>query len=227
MEITPAIREEHIEVARTARYAVLGVGGARTRQIWFVLHGYGQLARRFLRSFAPLDDGTRLVVAPEGLSRFYVDPNHARGGATTKVGASWMTRDDREREIEDYIRYLDCLAESVVSQVGAPARVVVLGFSQGVATACRWVVRERVRANRVVLWAGGFPPDLDLTRCKETFTRCTLTLVVGDRDSYVPLAAREQEEARLRAAGIPFTLETFDGGHELNGELVERLARTT
>ena len=62
--------EHHIQVSRTARYFTLGTAGPDTRQLWLVCHGYRQLARRFLRGFRGLDEGSRLIVAPEGLSRF-------------------------------------------------------------------------------------------------------------------------------------------------------------
>ena len=61
--------EHHLGVPRTARYFTLGQDSAS--EIWFVLHGYGQLAARFADHFAALDDGTRLIVAPEGLSQRY------------------------------------------------------------------------------------------------------------------------------------------------------------
>jgi len=67
------MREHHLIVPRSARYFTLGELGPGTRDVWFVCHGYGQLAGRFLRQFEPLMDGTRFVVAPEGLSRFYLE----------------------------------------------------------------------------------------------------------------------------------------------------------
>ena len=61
------MEEHHINVPRTARYHTVGDGGT-ARAIWIVLHGYGQLARYFLRKFEGLDAGL-LIVAPEGLTR--------------------------------------------------------------------------------------------------------------------------------------------------------------
>jgi hypothetical protein len=60
-----------------------------------VTHGYGQLAKTFIRRFEPIMDAQTLVVAPEGLSRFYW------GGFDGPVVASWMTREDRLDEIAD------------------------------------------------------------------------------------------------------------------------------
>ena len=63
-------RSRHIEVTRTARYWILGEELPSPSEVWFVLHGYRQLARRFLRRFERLADGTRAVVAPEAIARF-------------------------------------------------------------------------------------------------------------------------------------------------------------
>ncbi len=46
-------KEQRIDVPKTARYLTLGPTDAT--DLWIVLHGYGQLAGRFLRRFAPID----------------------------------------------------------------------------------------------------------------------------------------------------------------------------
>jgi dienelactone hydrolase len=143
-------------VQRTARFATLGDMHERIRQVWFVCHGYSQLVKEFIRYFSVLDDGTRLVVAPEALSRFYLESTDG------KVGASWMTKEDRLEEVNDYVRYLDALYEHISTQVDLNGTTVhVFGFSQGVATASRWISRGTVRADQLVLWAGALPPELD------------------------------------------------------------------
>lgn len=81
--------ERHLEVARTARYWVIGEDVSNPAEVWFVLHGYKQLACRFLRRFEPLADGTRLLVAAEGLSRFYAEESPGRHGPGAVVGATW------------------------------------------------------------------------------------------------------------------------------------------
>ncbi|WP_261990367.1 hypothetical protein [Hymenobacter sp. BT188] len=69
-----ALAQEHrLTVARTARYYQLGELTERTRHIWFVCHGYGQLAAYFIRHFAVLTEANdTVIIAPEGLSRFYL-----------------------------------------------------------------------------------------------------------------------------------------------------------
>ncbi|NIP78275.1 MAG: phospholipase, partial [Gemmatimonadetes bacterium] len=94
------------------------------REVWFVLHGYGQLAERFVRRFDALPgvrDGMRAVVAPEALSRFYVEEEvTGPHGPESRVGATWMTRADREHEIRDYVEYLDRVAAAVLDPDARP-----------------------------------------------------------------------------------------------------------
>jgi predicted esterase len=222
----PAITPRSIRVRRTARYYTLGPTHGFPRELWVVLHGYGQLAARFLAWFSPLDDGTRLVVAPEGLSRFYLDPiAERRGQASPRVGATWMTREDREHEIEDYIAYLEQLSNEIRRHLaGAGPRIVVLGFSQGTATMCRWLAASELRADQVVLWAGGVPPELDVAEWSATLHGAALTLVAGEQDEMVPASAVVQEGERLSAAGVAFTLLRHHGGHRVDGDALLTLA---
>ena len=211
--------EHHLEVRRTARYWTLGRPGAR--EVWFVLHGYKQLARRFSRRFASIAGPERLVVAPEGLSRFYARPEPGRHGPASVVGASWMTREDRLAEIGDYVGYLDRLADTVLQ---APAWVTVLGFSQGAATAARWVTLGRVRAARLVLWGGYVPPDLDMERARPVLAGTELLLVRGAEDPGLDEALADQEAGRLEAAGIDYRTVAYGGGHEIDPETLAWLA---
>ena len=177
-----AITPHSIRVRRTARYYTLGPTHGFPRELWIVLHGYGQLARRFLSAFERLDDGSRLVVAPEALSRFYLDPSsERRQHETPRVGATWMTREDRLAEIEDYIAYLEQLTMELRHHLaGAGPRIVVLGFSQGTATVCRWLAASELRADQIVLWAGGIPPELDVADVVDAAHGAPLTLVAGE-----------------------------------------------
>ena len=217
--------EHHIQVSRTARYFTLGTAGPDTRQLWLVCHGYRQLARRFLRRFRGLDEGSRLIVAPEGLSRFYLDDGTRQHGPDDTIGATWMTREDRLSEIRDYIRYLDAVVEEVQEEMGGPPEgLIVLGFSQGVHTACRWVVAGEMPVRLLVCW-GAYPPDdLDGERGPARLAGTDLVLARGLSDHYVSDAAHRRQEARLAEIGVPFRTLTHPGGHDLDGDLLRELA---
>lgn len=209
------MEEGSIRVPRTARYHLLGEADT-ARALWVVLHGYGQLARYFLRNFEGLKNDL-LIVAPEGLSRFYTDIGH------TRVGATWMTREDRTHEIADQISYLDLLADTVLRSCPPGTPLHVLGFSQGVATACRWLGLGRAHAQRLVLWGGSLPPDLPVNAWTVQLVTTHVELVHGIKDTLVPGSVVASSEALLRDAGILHETHRFDGGHELDPFLLKRL----
>ena len=209
------MQTHHLSIQRTARFHTL-TGPGPAREIWYVLHGYGQLAGRFLREFEHLVPEGRLIVAPEGLSRFYL-----RNGSGP-VGASWMTREDRAEEIRDHVAYLDQLHGQLARELGG-ARVGVLGFSQGTAAAARWITRSRLRPARLVLWGGGLPPDLDDELAREALSRASVDLVAGDRDEILPPPLLEAEESRLRSLAPEVRSHRFRGGHRLDRELLARM----
>jgi predicted esterase len=207
-----------IVVPRSARYFTLG-DRTGAEEIWFVLHGYGQLAGSFLRWFEPVARPGRLIVAPEALSRSYFEENQAR-----RVGASWMTKEDREAEIEDYVRFLDQLADEVLGTIPPRARLEVHGFSQGAATACRWASFGHHPVNRLVLWGGTVPPDLDLERLRSNLRDGSVVIVVGDKDQFVTQEAVRNEHARLIGVGLPVVIRSFPGGHLIDRSTLVAIA---
>ena len=214
------VEPRHITIERRVRYAVLEPRARPVTEIWFALHGYNQLAHRFLRYFQPIHTGGRCVVAAEGLHRQYIDHESRR------VGASWMTSEDRLTDIEDYVRYLDRLHAHVLAEAptSAAVRIVALGFSQGVHTLCRWLAFGRARIDRAVLWGSTMPPDLDLAAHADALSAADLHLVFGDRDEYFNPQSIAAHEKRLREAGISFTAHTYPGGHRLDADVLRRLA---
>src|SRR5688572_28488069 len=178
------IAEHHLTVARTARYCTLGNDTGPAHELWIVCPGSAQLARTFVEEFRTIAGAGRLIVAPEALNRFYLNREAGRAGASARVGATWMTREDRLAEIDDYVRYLDELHREVTArQPRADARVTALGFSQGTATVARWLVHGTARIDRLVLWAGLLPPEIDPGGPLRDRLRSTeLLFVRGTRD---------------------------------------------
>lgn len=216
----PAAQEHHLAVRRTARYFQLGELSGSTRRVWFVCHGYGQLAEYFVRHFTALTaaDPSLVVIAPEGLSRFYLQ------GTGGRVGATWMTREDRLTEIEDYVSYLNQLAEATLQQASPTAQITVLGFSQGAATVSRWLARANFRPSRLVLWAGAFPPDMEFAVATHLLPSLPVTLVCGDADEFIKPADIEKQRGFLRSLGVEPEVLSFAGPHTLNTEVLQQLA---
>jgi predicted esterase len=219
----PAPHAHHLRVQRTARYYTLGGESPERRTIWFLLHGYGQLAGEFIRYFSDLASDESLLVAPEAMNRFYLASTDKTSGKDRPVGASWMTREDRASEIADYVEYLDALSDEVVgSAQGTRVAINVVGFSQGGATATRWVTHGRARIDRLILWGSLLPPETDLS-AGHALRRARLTLVIGSHDQYIDEAAFAAEEARLNAAKVPHDAIRFDGGHVVRRAVFPKL----
>lgn len=207
----------HLRVQRTVRYYTLGGSNGAPKAIWFVIHGYGQLAGQFIRYFADIAADDVLVVAPEAMNRYYLVTPDKTPARDRPVGATWMTREDRESEIADYVEYLDTLFDEVASEgVKLGARVNVIGFSQGTATASRWATHGRATLHRLILWSGLIPPDTDLTHGHSALRHTALTLVLGTSDHYVDEKMFAAERARLDAARIAYDVVRFEGGHVID-----------
>ena len=220
------VHEHHLPVSRTARYYTLGGPGPGTLQVWVACHGYGQLASRFLEKLRVLHDGTRYLVAPEGLSRFYLSESPAE----RRVGASWMTREDRLAEIADYVQYLDAVYQDVFSQLDrSQVAVHALGYSQGAATVARWAALGRAKVDRLTLWGGEFPPDLDLTpeTVRDRLRAARPSLVYGRADQFITQKVVAATVKRLREHEIPVREIPFDGAHELNDSVLKGLGAET
>lgn len=222
------MHEHALAVYRTARYFALGEGPRPIDEVWIVCHGYGQHPARFLRPFRALEAPHRLIVAPEGLSRFYLE---AVAAPHRHVGASWMTRENREAEIDDYVRFIDSVYADVLHRAGlVRARLVVLGFSQGGATATRWLARSPALgdppADRLILWGSGLPHDLALETHGGWLGRARLTLVAGTDDAWATPERVAEQERLLRAHGIPYETIGFEGGHRLDEGVLRRLAES-
>jgi predicted esterase len=211
------VNEHHLTVQRTARYYTQGEPSG-AEHIWIGLHGYGQSASVFLSYLATLEDERRLIVAPEALSRFYQD--QGRG----PVGASWMTREDREHEISDYVHYLDAMYREVAARVSSSARFYLLGFSQGAATAGRWIDRGVARFHGACFWAGTLPPELTPDQLHQGFAATRVALALGSRDSYLTSDWLETECRRMEPVAQGVRTFSFDGGHRLDRHILAAIA---
>ncbi|MBL7851806.1 MAG: alpha/beta hydrolase [Cyclobacteriaceae bacterium] len=205
-----------------ARYFTAGNLNQDTRQVWIVFHGYGQLAQYFLRKFEPLTEHGIFLLAPEGLSRFYLSELTNAGRADNRVGATWMTRENRLMDIDNYIRYLNGVFAKELDDTKAP--ITLLAFSQGCATACRWATHGRLRFDRLILWAGLFPPDMDFEKGHNVLEGKKTYMVVGDQDPYLTSERMKEFDELSKKLGIQPEKVVFEGKHELNERVLRSLA---
>lgn len=208
------MEEGHISVKRSLRYFQTGEYQPEG-DVLIALHGYSQHPRFFLQKFKSLATDGKLFIAPEGLHRFYVQ------GHSGRVGASWMTKEDRLVDIEDNHRYLDQLMDEVVPRDAG--RKILMGFSQGCATAVRYFCSTQHSFDRLVLWAGSFPPDLPLPENLDRLNQIGIDLVVGDEDEFIHSDHILELKGLFDQAGLEYRLHSFHGKHELNVPLLADL----
>ena len=199
---------EDFKSTKTTKIAILG-DLDKSKEVWIVLHGYGQLVQFFIRKFKILKEYNITVIAPEAQSRFYNE------GFKGRVGATWMTSEERETDIADYTKYLN----SVYKKYGLKTKkVTLLGFSQGGATAGRWYSSNSELFKRLILWSSVFPPDFKL----EKFDLSYCDIVMGDNDPFMNKNSFNQLE-KLISDNKKIALHTFDGGHDIDSSTLKKL----
>jgi predicted esterase len=214
--------EHSISFSYHGRYFSLG-DTTDPKQVWFVLHGYGQLAAFFVQRFSVLKEHNIRVIAPEALSRFYQHETEDRmRTGDMRVGASWMTREDRLTDIRNYIEFLNAVYQKEAPQKNVP--VTVLGFSQGAATATRWVLDGKVDFKRLILWAGILPPDIDFSAGKEILHSKEFLMVYGDKDPFLNDSRFAEMKMLSEKLGVTPKQLVFEGGHTIEAKLLLDLA---
>lgn len=187
------IKTHQIKVAKTAEISTIGDINT-AENILIVLHGYGQLARYFIKKFTPLTKENIAIIAPEGLSKFYLEGNNGR------VGASWMTKESREVEITDYLNYLDDLYAYFNLE---KKNKILLGFSQGGATAVRHYMQRNNDYSALILCSTSVPLDITLPVNNTYF-------IYGNQDEYL------SEEYKLAIHNFFKNIIIFKGKHEID-----------
>lgn len=203
--------EKHITFQKSGRYFVQGDLNDG-KHLLIALHGYGHLAQYFIRKFQAVDQQKFVVICPEAPNRFYLS------GSGGRVGASWMTKEDRLTDIKDYVCFLDTLLTDLKSKYHFNS-IALLGFSQGGATASRWLAYGKHQFDKFILWATVFPPDMDPEYC-EKFNQSRNYFVFGTKDEYYNMESIHEHFSELEQLSIPFEMRNFDGTHNINEEML-------
>lgn len=208
------MQENHIDITKTARYYTLGTLNDDTKEVWFIIHGYAQLAKDILQKFEGLNNEDIFFIAPEGLNKFY-----SRGFAGNPV-ASWMSSEDRTNEIKDYCNYLNQLYLSLELDKKPKVRINVLGFSQGVTTASRWIESNDFAFHHFVLYAGDIAKEFQ-EELPNKLACIPSTIVRGKNDSLI----KEERIKNLLALykNTAHQYLEFEGGHEVTPEMTQMI----
>ena len=190
---------------KTFRYITIG-NPKKASKLLIVLHGYGQLVEYFVRKFDGLDEDV-FIVAPEGMHRFYLK------GSSGRIGASWMTKEAREADIHDNINWLNQLNE-LIQKEQSFEKTILLGFSQGGATAARWYENSTIQFDHLVMWASIFPTDLQMNLKSTTDKTGKNIFVLGNDDPF--FNSEEQSKVLEFYKTNDFGLIQYKGNHDID-----------
>ena len=204
------IKNNFLSVQKKARITWLKNEEQKSTKLLIALHGYGQLSTYFSRKFHSLPDLGFDVAVPEGLHRFYL------AGSSGRVGASWMTKEERETDIQDNHDYIDQFIQSIENEYD---EIILLGFSQGGATAARYYFENPEKINALILWASVFPPDIQLP--SNTFPGDKVYFVLGKEDEY--FTEEKQKEVLNLHEELGMRVISFDGKHDIDVTVLHTL----
>ena len=143
-------------------------------------------------------------------------------GVTGRVGASWMTREDRLTEIENQFVYIDEVLKAVGDLSGK--KLTYFGFSQGTATMGRYAAHAKRPFEQMIIWAGTFPPDTNPDDWKFLTGSEGIHYFTSKEDIYFKEEMiAQQNDVVEKAMGRTPELHWYNGGHRVISELLPAL----
>lgn len=208
--------KKSVTYTNNSSYETLNDLTEQTKNVWIVFHGIGFLSRYFLRFFKGLNTKENYIIAPQAPSKYYLNDDYKY------VGASWLTKEDTQTELINVLNYIDAVL--ALENIPDDKNLIVLGFSQGVSIATRWLVKTKMKFKTLILYAGGIPSELT----KEDFSfidfkQSSVKIIYGDADEFLTPSRLENE--KLKSAVLfqeQAEIQTFKGGHEIKPEILKQ-----
>ncbi len=207
--------EKEITYKSKNSYSTLNALTEHTKTVWFVCHGMGYLSRYFLRYFKHLNPEENYIIAPQAPSKYYIQPK-------MHVGANWLTRDETNVGMQNILNYFDAVFEA--EQIPNNKNLILLGYSQGVSVAMRYMAKRRLQCSQLVLHSGGIPKELTAEDFTYLNKSTRVKLIYGTKDGYLDEARIEQESQKVKELfGKRITILPFDGKHVVNVDFINDL----
>ena len=208
-------QEKEITYKTSSSYSTLNELTERTKTVWFVCHGMGYLSRYFLKYFKGLNTDENYIIAPQAPSKYYIHPK-------MHVGDNWLTRDDTGTGMLNILNYFDSVFEA--EKIPKDINLIVLGYSQGVSVAMRYLAQRQLQCNQLVLHSGGIPKELTANDFKYLSKDTKVKLIYGTEDEYLDEARILIETERAKELfGNLVTILPFEGKHVVNVDYINHL----
>ena len=210
-------KEKEISYQTTNSYSTLNTLSDTTKNVWLVCHGMGYLSRYFIKYFTDLNPMENYIIAPQAQSKYYTPPK------LRHVGASWLTKENTIKETENVMRYLDAVLEA--EEIRENLNLIVLGYSQGVSIALRYVAQRELNCAQIVIMSGGIPKELVVSDFEFLDKKTKISLIYGTNDEFLDenRILSEKNRAFELFGRCDLRIIPFDGHHEVKKELVNAL----
>ena len=210
-----ATEEKKVSYTTTNSYSTRNNLTAATKNVWFCCHGLGFLSRYFIQYFNGLDADENYIIAPQAPSKYYQKSDFKH------VGASWLTREETQQETENVLNYLDAVFAS--EEIPEDKRLILLGYSQGVSVAMRWLASRKLNVDTLVIHSGGIPKELS-PQDFDFLTTTQVELWYGTEDEYLTEKRIYEETRRAKEMfGEALKIVPFEGKHVVNRALINQL----
>jgi predicted esterase len=131
-----------------------------------------------------------------------------------------LTKENTLKETENVMRYFDSVFEA--EQLPKDRNLIVLGYSQGVSVAMRYVAKRKLACSQLVLLSGGIPKELKIKDF--SFLNAKVSMIYGTEDEYLNKERIVHETQRAKDLfGESVEIIPFEGKHEVNIQLIKNL----
>ena len=208
--------EKQIIYKSTNTYSTLNKLTSNTKNVWLVFHGMGYLSRYFLKYFKSLDPIENYIIAPQAPSKYYL------GTEFKHVGSCWLTKENTVEEKKNVLSYIDAVYEA--EPFNDDLNFIVLGYSQGVSIAMRWLATRKIHCSQLVLHSGGIPIELVHEDFLFQDKNTRITYLCGDADEYISEEIRNDQFSKGKELfGDRFSTKVFKGGHIFCREILDEI----
>jgi phospholipase/carboxylesterase len=185
------------------------------------LHGWGASAHDLLGLAPLLRDGQALVLCPQGSARTPIGPN--------MVGYGWYpigrgASPDAAAFTAAASSLRDFLDRASARYPIDPAKVVLLGFSQGGVMAYDFFLREPERFAGLAALSSWLPEEIaERHRPGPAHEKRPVLVMHGERDPMIDVERARSSRDRLLRFGLSVRYREFEMGHEISPEALREL----
>ena len=124
--------------------------------------------------------------------------------------------------MQNILNYFDAVFEA--ETIPEDVNFIVLGYSQGVSVAMRYLAKRQLQCSQLVLHSGGIPKELTTKDFEYLSEDTKVKLIYGTEDEYLDAERIAQESQRAEELfGEKLTILPFEGKHVVNVDYINDL----